>query len=99
MSISPITLEHLEKPEELEQPGRKTRSEKQVRLIRAKYRTRESGSTRSAQFPKPAKISKITCKARFGHLTVLEQTDERKNRYVGAVDAIAEMIARRQAAN
>ena len=82
MSISPITLEHLEKPEELEQPGRKTRSEKQVRLIRAKYRTRESGSTRSAQFPKPAKISKITCKARFGHLTVLEQTDERKNRYV-----------------
>ena len=77
-----IVPEHLKKSEEHEQSGRKNLSENQEHLIRAKRRTRANVSSRSIQPAKPVKISKVTCGARFGHLTVLEQTEERKNGYV-----------------
>ena len=82
MSGKMIVPEHLKKSEEHEQSGRKNLSENQEHLIRAKRRTRANVSSRSIQPAKPVKISKVTCGARFGHLTVLEQTEERKNGYV-----------------
>lgn len=82
MSRQMIVPEHLKKTEELKQSERNIQSESQKCLVRAKYRTRQNVSTRSGQPLQSKKTSRITCGARFGHLTVLEQTEERKNGYV-----------------
>ena len=77
-----IVPEHLKKTEELKQSERNIQSESQKCLVRAKYRTRQNVSTRSGQPLQSKKTSRIICGARFGHLTVLEQTEERKCGYV-----------------
>ena len=82
MSKQMIVPEHLKKTEELKQSERNIQSESQKCLVRAKYRTRQNVSTRSGQPLQSKKTSRITCGARFGHLTVLEQMEERKNGYV-----------------
>jgi len=87
-----LVQEHLDKLNQSEQPIQRKRAEQLKQPMSAVHLKMISGC-RMAQGSNlmhgeskhntgSRKASAIICGARFGHLTVIEQTEERKNRYV-----------------